>query len=111
MAHFFSYVHISEIIKINLLLGLYIVKYTAVPNHYVRLIDLKIRPENILLAGDSAGGALSLALLMYLRDNSYPLPSGAILFSPWVGTLLSSPHWSKLANNVKRPYNEVRIFN
>lgn len=37
---------------------------------YFRLIDdLKIPPENILLAGDSAGGGLCLALLMYLRDN------------------------------------------
>jgi hypothetical protein len=23
--------------------------------------------------------------LMYLRDNGYQLPSGAILMSPWVG--------------------------
>jgi acetyl esterase/lipase len=47
--------------------------------------DLHIPPENILLAGDSAGGGLCLALLMYLRDNNYPMPSGAILMSPWVG--------------------------
>lgn len=54
---------------------------------YLRLIeDLHIPPENILVAGDSAGGGLSIALLMYLRDNNYPLPSGAILMSPWVGT-------------------------
>lgn len=53
---------------------------------YMRLLnDLRIPPENILIAGDSAGGGLSLALLMYLRDNQYPLPSGAILMSPWVG--------------------------
>ena len=54
---------------------------------YLRLVeDLLIPPENILVAGDSAGGGLSLALLMYLRDNAYPLPAGAILMSPWVGT-------------------------
>jgi acetyl esterase/lipase len=47
--------------------------------------DLRIPPENIILAGDSAGGGLCLALMMYLRDNDYPLPSGAILMSPWVG--------------------------
>jgi acetyl esterase/lipase len=53
---------------------------------YFRLVDeLGVRPENILVAGDSAGGGLTLALLMYLRDNSYPLPAGAILMSPWVG--------------------------
>lgn len=53
---------------------------------YFRLVnELRIPPENIIVSGDSAGGALSLALLMYLRDNAYPLPSGAILMSPWVG--------------------------
>ena len=53
---------------------------------YFRLIDdLHIPPQNIVVAGDSAGGGLTLALLMYLRDNGYPLPSGAILMSPWVG--------------------------
>src|ERR1700676_542079 len=53
---------------------------------YMRLTeDLRIPPENIILAGDSAGGGLCLALMMYLRDNDYPLPSAAILMSPWVG--------------------------
>ena len=52
---------------------------------YLRLTeDLKIPPENIIFAGDSAGGGLVLATLMYLRDEGYPLPSGAILMSPWV---------------------------
>ena len=56
---------------------------------YFRLVDeLHVPPENIVVAGDSAGGGLTLALLMYLRDNGYPLPSGAILMSPWVGMYL-----------------------
>ena len=38
---------------------------------------------NIILAGDSAGGGLSLALMMYLRDNNKRLPDGLVLFSPW----------------------------
>lgn len=54
----------------------------------MRLVEeLRIPPESIILAGDSAGGGLSLALLFYLRDNGYTLPAGAILLSPWVGTL------------------------
>lgn len=57
---------------------------------YFRLVDdLHISPENIIISGDSAGGGLSLALMMYLRDNDYPLPGGAILMSPWVGKCLS----------------------
>ena len=39
--------------------------------------------RNIILAGDSAGGGLSLALMMYLRDNNERLPDAAVLFSPW----------------------------
>jgi len=38
---------------------------------------------NIILAGDSAGGGLSLALMMYLRDNNEQLPDSSVLFSPW----------------------------
>lgn len=40
-------------------------------------------PDKILLAGDSAGGGLALALMMYLRDHELPLPLGAVLMSPW----------------------------
>ncbi|RDB28837.1 Acetyl-hydrolase [Hypsizygus marmoreus] len=65
---------------------------------YLRLIeDLHIPPENILVAGDSAGGGLCLALLMYLRDNNYPLPSGAILMSPWVDLTMSCESWDSNA--------------
>ncbi|EMD42189.1 hypothetical protein CERSUDRAFT_147812 [Gelatoporia subvermispora B] len=70
---------------------------------YFRLIDdLRIPPENILVAGDSAGGGLTLALLMYLRDNDYPLPSGAILMSPWVDLTMSCDSWDSNA-----PYDIV----
>ncbi len=40
-------------------------------------------PDRVMVAGDSAGGGLALALLMYLRDHNMPLPNGAILMSPW----------------------------
>ncbi|KAG9314143.1 Alpha/Beta hydrolase protein [Chiua virens] len=61
---------------------------------YLRLTeDLQVPPENTVVAGDSAGGGLCLALLFYLRDNDYPLPGGAILFSPWVDLTLSCPSW------------------
>ncbi|MFT4097754.1 MAG: alpha/beta hydrolase [Rhodoblastus sp.] len=35
------------------------------------------------VAGDSAGGGLTLALLLNLRDKGLPLPDAAIAFSPW----------------------------
>ncbi|GAA6049791.1 hypothetical protein JCM3770_002163 [Rhodotorula araucariae] len=62
---------------------------------YMRLtVDLKIPPENIIIAGDSAGGGLALATLMYLRDEGYPLPSGGILMSPWVDLTMSCESWT-----------------
>ncbi len=65
---------------------------------YLRLVeDLNIPAENIIVSGDSAGGGLTLAMLMYLRDNDYPLPSGAILMSPWVDLTLSCESWESNA--------------
>lgn len=61
---------------------------------YFRLTDdLGIPPSNIVLGADSAGGGLALALMYYLRDNNYPLPSGAMLFSPWVDLTMSCDSW------------------
>lgn len=40
-------------------------------------------PGQIIVAGDSAGGGLALAMCLYLRDKKIPLPAGLILMSPW----------------------------
>jgi epsilon-lactone hydrolase len=40
-------------------------------------------PKRIVVAGDSAGGGLTLALLLKLRDEGQPLPAGAVAMSPW----------------------------
>ena len=41
------------------------------------------RPDQIVVAGDSAGGGLALALGLYLRDNKMQMPAGFLLMSPW----------------------------
>lgn len=48
-------------------------------------------PKEILLAGDSAGGGMTLSLLVMMRDQGIPLPAGAILISPWVDLTHSFP--------------------
>lgn len=50
-----------------------------------------IPPSQIVVAGDSAGGGLSLALLLILRDLGLPMPAGGILISPWVDLTHSFP--------------------
>ena len=39
--------------------------------------------SRVAVAGDSAGGGLTLALLFVLRDASAPLPAAAACLSPW----------------------------
>ena len=50
---------------------------------YLGLLAEGIEPEQIVLAGDSAGGGLAAALLLRLRDEKRPLPVGSIFFSPY----------------------------
>ena len=50
-----------------------------------------INPSDIVVAGDSAGGGLTLALLQVLRDSALPLPAGGIPISPWCDLTHSFP--------------------
>ncbi|MCO4877786.1 alpha/beta hydrolase [Paraburkholderia caribensis] len=50
---------------------------------YRTLIARGIAANSIVVAGDSAGGGLALALLVALRDAGDALPAGAVMFSPW----------------------------
>lgn len=56
---------------------------------YDFLIHKGVAADKILLAGDSAGGGLSLALLQRLRDNDKALPKAVALMSPWTDLTLS----------------------
>lgn len=42
-----------------------------------------IAPDRLVVAGDSAGGGLTLATALRLRDSGDPLPAGLALLSPW----------------------------
>lgn len=50
---------------------------------YRWLLDRGWKGEQIIVAGDSAGGGLAMALTMYLRDHNMPLPCGIVAMSPW----------------------------
>lgn len=64
---------------------------------YRDLLDRGIAPAQISLAGDSAGGGLSLATLLAARSVGLPLPSSAAVFSPWVDLTLSGATIDTLA--------------
>jgi epsilon-lactone hydrolase len=55
-------------------------------------------PSDVSLAGDSAGGGLSLSLLLSLRDAGAPLPRAAALMSPWTDLTVSSPSYQEHAH-------------
>nr|CRX79085.1 hypothetical protein ls5930a1_00121 [Leucosporidium scottii] len=60
--------------------------------------DLKIPSSNIFVSGDSAGGNLSLALMLYLRDQRMERLGGAILLSPWSDMTASMQSWESNAH-------------
>lgn len=60
---------------------------------YRWLLENGYRSENIIVAGDSAGGGLALVLCLYLRDEGMPLPAGLICMSPWTDLTMSNPSY------------------
>ena len=46
-------------------------------------------PRNIALAGDSAGGGLTAACLIALRNKQLPMPAAGVLISPWLDMSLT----------------------
>ena len=70
------------------------VNYRTAPNYpypsalddcttaYLWLIKQGVSPQNIVVAGDSAGGNLTITMLMKLRDEGYALPAAAACLSP-----------------------------
>jgi epsilon-lactone hydrolase len=60
-------------------------------NVYSWLLENNFKPNNIVLAGDSAGGHITLCSLLMMKKDNIPLPAGAILLSPLTDATLSDP--------------------
>ena len=50
---------------------------------YQWLLEMGCEGNQIIVAGDSAGGGLALALCLYLKDKGESLPKKLVLMSPW----------------------------
>src|SRR5690606_3662417 len=46
-------------------------------------LDQGVDPGRTVMAGDSAGGGLTLATLVALRDAGAPMPAAGVCLSPW----------------------------
>jgi epsilon-lactone hydrolase len=51
---------------------------------YRWLLDQGIAPGRIAIGGDSAGGGLTIATLVAIRDAGLPMPAAGVCLSPWV---------------------------
>jgi len=61
---------------------------------YRWLLKQGMKPQNIAIAGDSAGGGLTLASLLYLRDAGDPLPAAGVAISPWTDMTCSAESYT-----------------
>lgn len=55
------------------------------------LDEVGVAPQRLVVAGDSAGGGLALALIMAARDAGWPLPAAVVAFSPWTDLAATGP--------------------
>lgn len=74
--------------------GVVVLDYRLAPEHpfpaalddarsaYLWMLDHVSDAQRLMLAGDSSGGGLAVALLLRLRDEGVPLPAGVALLCP-----------------------------
>lgn len=82
--------------------AVYVPNYRLAPEHpfpaalndaiacYEYLLQQGYLTKHITVMGDSAGGGLTLSLLLALREKAMPLPASYVLLSPWAD--LTHPH-------------------
>jgi acetyl esterase/lipase len=56
---------------------------------YQWLLARGIPPEQIVMGGDSSGGGLALAAMLWLREHALAVPAAGVLLSPWVDLALT----------------------
>ena len=95
--------HRAQVSQLVMLSGIkaLIIEYRLAPEHqfpapiddalfaYEWLLQNNYLPERIAFGGDSAGGGLTIATLLNLRDQGMALPKCAICLSPWLDLTLN----------------------
>lgn len=56
---------------------------------YEWLLNTGHYPEDIVIAGDSAGGGLAVATMLMIKSKGLPQPACSVLLSPWVDLTIS----------------------
>lgn len=68
---------------------------------YKYLLGEGYRPQSIVFMGDSAGGNLVLAALLFLKQEKISLPAAAVTLSPWTDLNNSGESWN---SNAEKDY-------
>lgn len=58
------------------------------------LMEQGIAPNRIVIAGDSAGGGLTIATMLSLRDQDLPLPTAGACLSPWADLTMTATSYT-----------------
>jgi len=77
---------------------------------YQWLLASGFKPENILIAGESAGGGLCLAILLALKERNIALPVAAVAISPWTDLTCSSDSYRTKNKVSLAPLNSWTVF-
>lgn len=77
---------------------------------YKWLLDRGYRAENIVIAGESAGGTLTLSTLLKIRSMAYPQPAGAVSISPVTDLRCLADSFERNAPKDIAPYNSWNVW-
>jgi len=65
---------------------------------YQWLLENGTTASNVIIAGDSAGGGLTVATLIAARDRGLPVPAGGVCISAWADLTNTSETYETLAD-------------
>jgi len=77
---------------------------------YQWVLSSGFKPDNIIIAGESAGGGLCLAILLALKARNIPLPAAAVAISPWTDLTCSSDSYHTKNNVSIAPLYSWNVF-
>ena len=68
---------------------------------YQKILE-KVKPENLILMGDSAGAGMSLSLVQKIAEDKLAQPNKTILISPWLDVTMSNKEIDEVQKRDKK---------